>query len=33
MMGPDFKIIEEYERRVKEYANNKSSEDFRGYKK
>jgi hypothetical protein len=33
MMVPDFKIIEEYERSVKEYPNNKPSEDFRGYKK
>jgi hypothetical protein len=32
MMAPDFTIIEEYERRAKEYPNNKSSEDFKGYK-
>jgi hypothetical protein len=33
MMAPDFKIIEEYERSVKECANDKPSEDFRGYKR
>jgi hypothetical protein len=33
MLAPDFKIIGEYERSVKEYPNIKPSEDFKSYKK
>jgi len=33
MLAPDFKLIYEYERSVKEYPNIKVGEDFKGYKK
>jgi arylsulfatase A-like enzyme len=33
MLAPDFKIIGEYERSVKEYPNIKPGEEFNGYKK
>ena len=33
MLAPDFKLIGEYERSVKEYPNIKPGEDFKGYKK
>jgi len=32
-MAPDFKLIGEYARSVKEYPNIKVGEDFKGYKK
>ena len=32
MLAPDFKLIEEYERSIKEYPNIKVGEDFTGYK-
>ncbi|MGB7097639.1 MAG: hypothetical protein WBD95_02575 [Xanthobacteraceae bacterium] len=33
MLAPDFKLIEEYERSVKQYPNIKPGDDFRGYHK
>ena len=33
VMVPDFKLISEYERSLKEYPNIKVGEDFKGYKK
>ncbi len=33
MLAPDFKLIGEYMRSVKEYPNIKVGEDFKGYKK
>jgi hypothetical protein len=33
MTAPDFKLIGEYERSLKEYPNIKVGEDFNGYKK
>ncbi|QIG49015.1 arylsulfatase [Nordella sp. HKS 07] len=33
LLAPDFKLIEEYERSIKEYPNIKVGEDFTGYKK
>ena len=33
MLAPDFKLIGEYERSVKQYPNIKVGEDFKGYKK
>jgi len=32
ILGPDFKLIGEYARSVKEYPNIKVGEDFKGYK-
>jgi hypothetical protein len=33
ILAPDFKLIGEYERSMKEYPNIKVGEDFKGYKK
>ena len=33
ILAPDFKIIGEYERSLKEYPNISVGEDFKGYKK
>ena len=33
ILAPDFKLIGEYERSLKEYANIKVGEEFKGYKK
>jgi hypothetical protein len=33
ILAPDFKLIGEYERSLKEYPNIKVGEDFKGYKK
>ncbi len=33
ILAPDFKLIAEYQRSLKEYPNIKVGEDFKGYKK
>jgi len=33
MLAPDFKVIIEYERSIREYPNIKVGEDFTGYRK